>query len=60
MTEPQPQPARDQVDDWRNLGFTVAQAFDVAGVRWFGPGEATWEDLEHEIREVAFEEVRGR
>ncbi|KKL55646.1 hypothetical protein LCGC14_2253380, partial [marine sediment metagenome] len=22
MTEPQPQPARDQVDDWKALGFT--------------------------------------
>ena len=53
-------PARDQVDDLRANGFTPAQAFDIAGLRWFGPKAATWDDLEHEIREVAFEEVRPR
>ena len=60
MSEPQPQPARDQVDDWKDLGFTVAHAFDIAGIRWWGPGEATWEDLEELICEVADEEVRPR
>ena len=60
MTEPVPRPARDQVDDIRVNGFTVAQAFDIAGLRWLGPGKATWEDLEHEIRETAHEEVWPR
>ena len=60
MTEPAPRPARDQVDDWKTLGFTVPQAFDIAGLRWLGPRAATWDDLEHEIRETAHEEVRAR
>ena len=60
MTEPAPRAARDQVDDLRASKFTVAQAFDVAGLRWSGPRAATWEDLEHEIRQTMHEEVRPR
>jgi hypothetical protein len=60
MTEPQPRPARDQVDDLKGHGFTVPQAFAIAGLRWYGPKAATWDDLEHEIRETAHEEVRPR
>lgn len=58
--EPVPRPARDQVDDLKVKGFTVPQVFDIAGLRWSGPREATWEDLEHEIRQTAHEEARGR
>lgn len=60
MTEASPRAPRDQVDDYKFCGFTVAQAFDVAGLRWLGPRPATWEDLEHEIRETIHEEVRPR
>ena len=59
MTESAPRPARDQVDDYQANGLTVAQAFDVAGLPWWGPRPATWEDLEHEIRQTAHQELRG-
>ena len=60
MTEPAPRPARDQVDDLRNTGVTVRQAFDIAGVRWPGVRNPTWEDLEHVIRMVTHMETRPR
>ena len=59
MTEPPLVPIADRVDDLRESGLSVLQAFDVVGVKWFGRFEPNWLDLEHEIRETIAKETRN-